>query len=1281
MKLLKYIIKKIAYLAAFSIIILAVLTSTAHLLTPVFNQHRTDFEKWASVLLERPIKIESVHIAWSGFQPELSLDGVILSNKDTKAPVVRVERVSVYFSIPRSLWHRQPTLSTLTIQGADINLLESPSGAISLQGFPMLEGPQLESRPETANFEEILAWLSREPHLILRDIDVHYEGKIGGRRFVTLHHLDIENSGKKHLILGKAILQQAIPTEVSTAIEWEGDKLALDAIKARLYLYVSGFSVSQWLKAYTWHDWRVTDGVASAKIWADWQQGQFSKIQTRFELYKVDFLSTADQTTHQFNRVSGNLGWKRDGENQIFAGDDILIDFPEHLWPVSSFYAKLIPDEKGQYALNELNIGYIDVTDVQTLLFSSPAFLTDEARTFLTKLKLKGAIENASFKFNGPYQDLSNIVCQLALNHIGFAPWSPFPGINNLSAKLRWDGKQGAIEFASQKTSFQYDAIFNKPLALDNIAGKIDWKKTNPDDWTVNLSNLQIANNDIDMYLTGSLDLPQKQSPYVNLNATFDLKKVANLKAYLPLQLFSPGLSTWLREAFLGGELRAGRAELRGRLSEFPFDQGDGTFTISGIAKNIDLRYASDWPVVNKIKAALNFTGRRLVVDAYDAKIAEVALGRVHAEISSIGGKEPSVLSVRSDTIQTNFTKGLQFVRSSPLKNSIGKMLEGTKITGPMTLKLGLTVPLADPDDTKVDGTINLFNTQLDLIPWRLKLSHLNGQLYFTENTTDARAIQGYLFNKPVQLQIETVKQEDQSSFVRARLIGILGMSDLQKWLEVPIEKVATGAANLVANIDFVTNQPVVIKLNSDLLGVAIDLPDQYAKQPQETRALTATIIADEKAPLRIKADYGEMLSAAIILSRQNEKLTLQAANLLLGEGEAEWPQKNGLYITGNFDQLDWEQIKTKINLRGEANFTDLPLQEIKVNAKSIDLFGQKISDVKVQMVPQQNSWNIAITSPDISGKITVPQKLSTNDKVIADFDKLKLKTASGGKEEFSIDMRTLPSIEFSADDVNLNDIALGDVYFKTKPGKNGLTIESLNISSNYLHFGAAGEWTQSNITRLHGNIMSKNVSAFLSSLGFDVHNFIVHKGDLDFDLEWQGTPFMPSLNGLSGDASIDIGAGRIVEVSQTSGTKMGLGRMLSLFSLQTIPRRLSLDFSDIVEKGYSFDFIRGNFTFKDGDAHTTNLVFDGPVAKIQILGRIGLRDQDYDLTLGVMPHVTSSIPAAATILSGGNPLVGIGAFAVTKVLGPQFSKLIGYYYAVKGPWNNPTWEQIRAPK
>ena len=125
------------------------------------------------------------------------------------------------------------------------------------------------------------------------------------------------------------------------------------------------------------------------------------------------------------------------------------------------------------------------------------------------------------------------------------------------------------------------------------------------------------------------------------------------------------------------------------------------------------------------------------------------------------------------------------------------------------------------------------------------------------------------------------------------------------------------------------------------------------------------------------------------------------------------------------------------------------------------------------------------------------------------------------------------------------------------------------------------------------------------------------------------------------------------------------------------MPRRLSFNFSDLFEKGYSFDYIRGDYRLNKGDAFTDNMHIEGPVATVSVSGRIGLKAKDYNMRLGVNAHVTSSLPVIATVASSFNPLVGVATWAVDKVVSSQMSKVASSTYQVTGSWDNPVWTQV----
>ncbi len=1271
--------KKIGYVFAACIIFVALMVMASRLLIPLLEKHHADIEARASELLKLPITIKKVRISWYQYQPEISLGEVTILNKETKEPVLQIQKVRVFFSIPQSLWQRKLIPSGILISGTEMNVYEKPTGEIAVQGFPSLEGFSGQPYKSESKFVDVMGWLSQMPRLILSDVDLRYVSKNGIKRFLTFYQLRFENTGTKHIILGKVLLHQTVPTEVTMTVQWHGDSVDMDKIDVNAYLFVSGLSIAQWWKDISWNGWQINAGRANAKIWTIWTHGAFRKIQCSFESYGLDLYSAMDKSTHRINRFSGEVGWKREGQEQVLAGDNIFIDFPTHLWPSTSFYVALSPDATGKLLPTAVNLGYVDLADAQTFLFSSPALVPDSWRHLLSELKITGDIQSLSVMISSTPVSWDHLSLNGRVSRLSVAPWHSFPGVKNLSGNMTWNGIQGDLELHSNQTVFQQDAIFLHPITIDQLSGNVLWQLDQDKNWLVRLKALQAFNRDVAINANGLFTLPPAGSPHVDLNAHFTMQQAKQVTRYLPMRIFDPALIEWLQGAFLSGAVESGSATLRGVLTDFPFDKGNGQFEISAVTKNVNFHYAPDWPALKNVNGKLVFSGRQMSVDVAHAEIEGITASDVHGVIPYLGEDKPQILKVQSGGIQADFSQGLGFVHASPLEKTIGKMFTGTTVTGPMVLKLGLTVPLSNPDNTTVEGDITFKEAMLNLIPWRLVIDKLHGQLHFTEKSTEASGIQGTIFNKPLQLNLLTQQKKPDTSVVRAVVSTHLGADDLEKWLNVPFSQVINGESDVSATLDFALNAPIEIQLQSDLVGMAVNLPDQYAKERQAKRLFTATIIAEDKQPLRLQMRYGDQLGAALVLNQQVDKLDLTAANLRLGGGIATLPSSAGLYITGELNQLDWNKIKGYMDQSASTAPAGLVLHQVDMQIKQLLLPGQLLTEARIQVAPTENNWDVTIASAEVNGRIQVPKKWIPESVVTAQFQKLALRPVSNMQSITKFDINSLPAISFTANNVSYNNMPLGQISFKTIPTSNGLTIRSLTVLSPRLELSAQGAWTTSTTT-LQGAATSTNVSQLLNGLGFDVHNFVSGKGHFDFNLSWHAAPYSLTLASMSGRASLNLGQGRIVELSQTSGAKMDLGRMLNIFSLQTIPRRLSLDFSDVLQKGYSFDSLRGDFKFEKGNAYTSNTRFDGPVARVDIYGRIGLSQTDYDLTLSVTPYVTSSIPVAATLITG-QPVIGIAAWAVDKVISSSVSKATTYFYAVSGPWSNPTWNSVKVPK
>src|SRR5262249_41799270 len=141
--------------------------------------------------------------------------------------------------------------------------------------------------------------------------------------------------------------------------------------------------------------------------------------------------------------------------------------------------------------------------------------------------------------------------------------------------------------------------------------------------------------------------------------------------------------------------------------------------------------------------------------------------------------------------------------------------------------------------------------------------------------------------------------------------------------------------------------------------------------------------------------------------------------------------------------------------------------------------------------------------------------------------------------------------------------------------------------------------------------------------------------------------------------------------ITSGSQAKMNFGRLLTLLSFSSIQRRLTLDFTDLTQKGLVFDSIHGMILFnRNGLANVKNLIMKSAVAQVEIQCSLNLVLETYNLDVMVIPHLTSSLPVVATI--AGGPVAGAAVWAASKVVSPIINKVTEDHYTVTGPWHDP---------
>ena len=159
----------------------------------------------------------------------------------------------------------------------------------------------------------------------------------------------------------------------------------------------------------------------------------------------------------------------------------------------------------------------------------------------------------------------------------------------------------------------------------------------------------------------------------------------------------------------------------------------------------------------------------------------------------------------------------------------------------------------------------------------------------------------------------------------------------------------------------------------------------------------------------------------------------------------------------------------------------------------------------------------------------------------------------------------------------------------------------------------------------------------------------------------------------LYGSLKLDAAGGQFVKLEP------GVGRLLGILSLQSLPRRITLDFRDIFSDGFAFDSIGGQFAVTRGVMETKDLQIQGPSAKVLMSGTVNLGAETQNLKVRVQPAVGETI-AVGTMIA--NPIAGAVVWAAQKIFKDPLDQAFAFEYGVTGSWADPKVEKIgQAPQ
>jgi len=179
-------------------------------------------------------------------------------------------------------------------------------------------------------------------------------------------------------------------------------------------------------------------------------------------------------------------------------------------------------------------------------------------------------------------------------------------------------------------------------------------------------------------------------------------------------------------------------------------------------------------------------------------------------------------------------------------------------------------------------------------------------------------------------------------------------------------------------------------------------------------------------------------------------------------------------------------------------------------------------------------------------------------------------------------------------------------------------------------------------------------------------------RGALEGNLAWVGSPLALNYPTMTGSFHVNVEAGQFLKADP------GLAKLLGVLSLQSLPRRLSLDFRDVFSEGFAFDFVRGDLAIEQGIASTNNLQMKGVNAAVLMEGRADIARETQDVKVLVVPEINAGTASlVATVI---NPAIGLGSFLAQLLLRQPLIRAATQEFHIDGTWADPRITRVNPP-
>jgi uncharacterized protein (TIGR02099 family) len=813
---------------------------------------------------------------------------------------------------------------------------------------------------------------------------------------------------------------------------------------------------------------------------------------------------------------------------------------------------------------------------------------------------------------------------------------------------------------------------------------------------------------------------------------------LAQLHRYMPLSL-SANARDWLRHTLAKGQATDLRFTVNGDLSRFPFlsdvAQAGERFDLQAHIDRAQLNFnplvntegalvSRSWPLINDVSGELSLRGLSLTLQNMEGALAapatEAAPIAIRVPQLTIGSlTQPVVVfQVRTDAPAATV---LNLVRNTPLSESLGDQLAVLKVAGTVNVDANLILDIGMPDNNQAQGTFKVQNGSVQISPDLPPLEQMNATLAFKQSSLRVEQASAQWLGGSVQAsggidtkdpsqtlkvqgtaQLAAIKQYSPNAMAQALLQHATGAVDYSLNLNVKPEGLAwqvladlndtalqwPGLLDKAAGVPLpfsLTRKPTVRSANVNTGQYAVITQDAWEA------TLGATVLGPFKGSIERQLDGTQwrMLRGAVALGEQAElNAPEQGLGVHIVTGKV-----NLDALRKEIEALPWRALPIEASPAKTAAVVSTPLpwmpSVVALQVDDLTVANRRFYNIvgaAVRSGDRGESWNANLVAKGINGYLNWTDLSSTQGlgggQLVAKLSELSIPASevkNTSKELLNLSPQQVPSIDLSIDALTIGDKALGALALKAnnlvdRSERLGWDIESVSVTLPHATLKGKGAWTQSATTplgevKLQLDLTTDSLGDTLDGLGFG-KLIAGAAGTVKGDVAWSGSPFNLDLASLSGALQADLSKGQFLKVDP------GAGRLVGLFSLQNLPRRLTLDFKDTFGTGFAFDEVKASAVIQNGILKTDDFLMGSSVAKVSAAGEVNLEQETQALVFTVKPEINAGSVSLLYMII--NPPLGLATLAAQWLLKEPLSKAFTVEYGISGSWDKPEVKQLK---